>query len=210
MIWAVVLASVMAGAVVSLLHAIRVGDRTLEVISKTFASAAFVVLGWVRLTTGDGVGACLLAGLVLCAMGDVLLLGEKTFEPGLGAFLLGHLLLIAGFHAALPFGRWIPVVAVPLVVAGGAALRWLGPHLGRRKHLVVAYVVVISVMVWGGFSASWGRALPWNAAAGSLLFYLSDLAVARQRFVRPDFVNRAVGLPLYYAGQLLLALVIGS
>ena len=206
----IVVASVMGGAVVSLLHAIRVGDRTLEVISKTVASSAFVVLGWVRLTAGDAGGVWLLAGLVLCALGDVLLLGEKTFEPGLGAFLLGHLLLIAGFHAALPFGRWAPVVAVVLVVGGGAAIRWLWPHLGHRKPLVVAYVVVISVMVWSAFSASWGRVLPWSAAAGSLLFYLSDLAVARQRFVNPDFVNRAIGLPLYYTGQFLLALVIGS
>jgi uncharacterized membrane protein YhhN len=70
--------------------------------------------------------------------------------------------------------------------------------------------MVISLMVWGGFSATWGRALPWSAALGSLLFYVSDLAVARHRFVRPDFVNRVVGLPLYYAGQFLLALTIGS
>jgi len=206
----IVLASVMAGAVTSLLHAIRVGDRTLEVISKTVASSAFVALGWVRLSAGDGVGTWLFAGLVLCALGDVLLLGHKSFDFGLGAFLLGHLLFITGFHAALPFWRWLPVITVPLVVAGAAAIRWLQPHLGRRKHLVVAYVIVISLMVWGGFSATWGRALPWSAALGSLLFYVSDLAVARQRFVRPDFVNRVVGLPLYYAGQFLLALAIGS
>ena len=210
MIWTVILASVMAGAVVSLLYAIRVGDRILEVMSKIAASLTFVVLAWVRWSAGDTVGGWLLAGLVLCALGDVLLLGKNTFDPGLGAFLLGHVLYIAGFHTALPFGRWSLVITVPLVVAGGAAIRWLWPHLGRRKHLVVAYVIVISFMVWGGFSATWGRALPWNAAMGSLLFYLSDLAVARQRFVRPDFVNRVVGLPLYYAGQFLLALTIGS
>ena len=41
--------------------------------------------------------------------------------------------------------------------------------------------------------------------AGAALFYLSDLAVARQRFVAPGFENKLIGLPLYYAGQLLLA-----
>ena len=35
-------------------------------------------------------------------------------------------------------------------------------------------------------------------------------AVARQRFVRPDFINRALGLPTYYLGQLLLALTVGA
>jgi len=53
-------------------------------------------------------------------------------------------------------------------------------------------------------------ALPWTAAAGAALFYLSDLAVARQRFVHEDFINRALGLPTYYLGQLLLALTVGA
>lgn len=206
----IVFASIMAGAVVSLLHAIRVGDRILEVMSKIAASLTFVVLGWVRWSAGDTVGGWLLVGLVLCALGDVLLLGKNTFGPGLGAFLLGHVLYIVAFQAALPFGRWAMVIPVPLMVASGAAIRWLWPHVGRRKISVVAYVIVISLMVWGGFSTSWGQALPWTAALGSLLFYLSDLAVARNRFIRPDFVNRAVGLPLYYAGQFLLVLTIGS
>jgi len=45
--------------------------------------------------------------------------------------------------------------------------------------------------------------------AGAVLFWLSDLAVARDRFVRPGFVNPLVGLPLYYAAQLLLASAAG-
>ena len=40
---------------------------------------------------------------------------------------------------------------------------------------------------------------------GALAFYLSDLSVARDRFIREAFVNRLWGLPLYYGAQLLLA-----
>jgi hypothetical protein len=40
-------------------------------------------------------------------------------------------------------------------------------------------------------------------------FYLSDLFVARQRFVAPAFANRLYGLPLYYLGQFLLAFSVG-
>jgi hypothetical protein len=40
---------------------------------------------------------------------------------------------------------------------------------------------------------------------GALTFTASDVLVARNRFMRREFVNRAVGLPLYYGGQLLLA-----
>ena len=209
MITNLVLASVLAGAVVSLLHAIRVEDRTLEVISKTAASVTFVALGWVRWSAGDTVGGWLLAGLALCALGDVLLLGKRTFDQGLLAFLLGHVLYILGFCAALPVSAWPLAAAVPLVGAAVAAIRWLWPHLGHRRFTVAAYIVVISMMVWGGFSTWWRQGLPWTAAVGALLFYLSDLAVARHRFVDPAFINRAIGLPLYYVGQLLIALTIG-
>jgi uncharacterized membrane protein YhhN len=200
----------MAGSLVSLLHAIRVEDRTLEVCSKTVASIAFVALGCLRWSAGDAVGTWLLAGLAVCAVGDVLLLSKRAFDIGLLAFLSGHVLYIAGFGTAVPVGSWSLAALLPVVVAAMAAGVWLWPHLGRRKPTVTAYVAVISIMVWGGVSASWNHALPWTAAAGALLFYLSDLAVARHRFVRPDFVNRALGLPLYYAGQFLISLAIGS
>jgi uncharacterized membrane protein YhhN len=200
----------MAGAVISLLHAIRVEDRTQEVMSKTAASATFVLLGALRLSSGDIVGGWLVAGLALCAVGDVLLLGDRTFDIGLVVFLLGHVFYIVGFHAALPIGRWSLLVLASLLIVSGGAARWLWPHLGRRRFSVLAYVVVISVMVWGGVSAFMRGSLPWKAAAGAILFYLSDLAVARHRFVQPSFVNRALGLPIYYLGQLLLALTIGA
>jgi uncharacterized membrane protein YhhN len=73
---------------------------------------------------------------------------------------------------------------------------------------VSAYIAVISVMVLAAVSAALADAVAWMAAVGAVLFYLSDLTVARHRFVQTDFVNRAVGLPLYYAGQVLIALSI--
>jgi hypothetical protein len=40
---------------------------------------------------------------------------------------------------------------------------------------------------------------------GAVMFYASDLSVARDRFVKRGFLNRVWGLPLYYAAQLVLA-----
>lgn len=37
------------------------------------------------------------------------------------------------------------------------------------------------------------------------MFWCSDLAVARDRFIAPGFVNRLWGLPLYYAAQVAFA-----
>jgi uncharacterized membrane protein YhhN len=117
---------------------------------------------------------------------------------------------VTAFAVALPLGKWPLLILIPMVAAGALASRWLWPHLGQRRISVTAYIVAISIMVWGGVSVFTVGALPWTAAAGALLFYLSDLAVARNRFIQKDFINRAVGLPIYYLGQLLLALTVGA
>lgn len=201
------LAAVTAGAVASLLTAIRAGDRTLEVVSKVAASASFVALGLLRWEGAGMVGAWLVVGLVLCAAGDLLLLGSgRSFDLGLLTFLLGHCAYVGAFATALPPSAWWRLVVAPLVLAAVAALRWLWPHLGRRRLPVAAYIVAISAMVWGAVAVARAGALPATVAVGAILFYLSDLAVARHRFVKAEFLNRGIGLPLYYAGQVLIAM----
>jgi hypothetical protein len=93
---------------------------------------------------------------------------------------------------------------------------------------VLAYIAVITGMVAAaaGAVAGAGPALPATAAltaggptarwvwqtavmAAAVAFYLSDVSVARDRFVAPGFGNRIWGLPLYYAAQLLFALSTG-
>jgi uncharacterized membrane protein YhhN len=204
----VILIAVVCGALAALLQGARGGDRGLEAAAKTTASVAFVVLGALRWSAGDAVATWLVVGLALCAVGDVLLLGERTFDLGLATFLLGHVAYLVAFHLALPIIDWPWWIALPPLVASFGAAAWLWPHLGRRRKPVGAYIAVITVMVWGAASVAWTGALPRIIALGALLFYLSDLTVARQRFVHAAFVNRAVGLPMYYAGQVLIALSI--
>jgi uncharacterized membrane protein YhhN len=69
---------------------------------------------------------------------------------------------------------------------------------------VRTYMVVIGVMATlaCGVAAAGG---PWQVAVGALAFTASDVAVARDRFVKTEFLNRAWGLPLYYGAQLLIA-----
>jgi uncharacterized membrane protein YhhN len=154
--------------------------------AKPLASAAFIVAGlhappWI------------VAGLVLGAIGDVALLLERGFLPGLVAFLLGHLAYVVAFP---PYDAWL----VPPAIAGALALAWLWPYLGRLRIAVIAYVAAIVAMV-GGALATDNRLL-W---VGSIAFFASDLSVARDRFVEKSWTNRLWGLPAYYAGQLLIA-----
>ena len=70
---------------------------------------------------------------------------------------------------------------------------------------VQAYFVVIGCMAALACAVS-GAGGPAVVAVGAIAFAASDIAVARDRFVRPGFANRAWGLPLYYLAQVLLAL----
>jgi uncharacterized membrane protein YhhN len=69
---------------------------------------------------------------------------------------------------------------------------------------VLAYIVVISTMVVLAAGAAWGTQ-QWVILLGAVMFYFSDVSVARDRFVAPGFINGLWGLPLYYGGQLFLA-----
>ena len=202
----VILVSVIAGAVASLLRATRLEERETVVVSKTLASLGFVLLGALAWQSDNPIATWLVAGLVLCAAGDVLLIWDRSFDLGLISFLLGHVAYVAAFHAAAPIADWTRWMLYPIALASAGALAWLWPHLGRRRISVSAYIAVITIMVWGALAVTTGNIMGWMIAIGAVLFYLSDLTVARDRFVKSEFLNRIIGLPMYYAAQILIAL----
>jgi len=178
------------------------GLGTVRAATKVGASLGFVA---VALSLGiEGRFALgILAGLLLSVAGDALLLshGRPAFLAGLVAFLLAHVAYALAFAQRAAYLAW---PALPLAAVLALVLRWLWPHLGGLRGPVVAYCLVISAMVWLALGVD-GPLVRW----GAVLFYLSDLAVARDRFVRPAFANRLLGLPLYYGAQVLLALAVG-
>jgi uncharacterized membrane protein YhhN len=187
--------------------------RTLRAVAKTAASAAFVTLGLV-LYTGGTYGQLVVAGLILGAGGDVALLGKSTkaFLAGLGLFLLGHLAYVAAFASLMPSGAWFAgsgVLAAAPYAAGAGVLWLLWPRLGEMRVPVIFYVVTIATMVVFAISAWRTQALPdperTRLLTGAVLFFGSDLAVARDKFVAATFANKAWGLPAYYAAQLFIA-----
>jgi uncharacterized membrane protein YhhN len=178
------------------------GVPWLRAAGKLGASAAFVGLA-LALGVGGPLGQGILAGLALSAVGDALLLSARqpAFLAGLVAFLLAHVAYAVAFASA---SRPSLLALVGVAAFTAAALRWLWPSLGALRVPVVVYCAAISAMLW----LALGVDRP-EIRVGAALFYLSDLLVARDRFVRPGIANRLVGLPLYYAGQVLLALAVG-
>ena len=153
----------------------------------------------------------LLVGLACSLAGDVALIfpSRKAFLLGLVAFLVAHVVYSVLFGAYSGFHPADLVTAAVLLAAGIAVYRYLLPGLRGIKLPVALYVLVICVMVNRAFAAFSGEILSltqaWLIAAGATLFWVSDLILAIHRFRRP-FKHHRVGLALYYAGQLMIAL----
>lgn len=199
-------------------------DNRLRFTAKPLASLAFILVGVVAATRGEihEFEMAVIAGLVLGAIGDVALLSAHGFLAGLGSFLLGHLAYAVAVGSYLPPRTWPHAAGayalIPIVV-GLAVLAWLWPKLGSLRIPVIAYVAVILAMVVAAIAlvrsdvagvAAMSTQRRELFAAGAVLFFASDLAVARDKFVAKGFVNRAWGLPVYYAGQLLIAWSLAS
>ncbi len=206
--------AVFAALTVSALVGLLVAERrrsTLRWVAKPLASAGFVGLAISLDALDTPYGRWILAGLLLGWIGDVALLGasRSMFSAGLVAFLAGHVAYVVAF-AGRGLSAWAASVSgVAALAAAVAVLRWLRSHLpGEMAGPVLAYLVVISAMLVTavGATAAGSTVL---IAAGAAAFYVSDLFVARDRFVTPGFTNRLWGLPLYYLGQVLLAWSVG-
>jgi uncharacterized membrane protein YhhN len=138
--------------------------------------------------------------------------GSTGFLVGLGSFLLGHLAYVVGFtrcfDAGAISGATLALAIIP-IAAGILALRWLWQHLGDMRVPVIAYITVITAMMIAAIAvvhdSTRDAPIRYLIGSGATLFFISDLAVARDRFIAPGWHNRAWGLPAYYAGQLLLA-----
>jgi len=198
-----------------LLWAERYDCTTWKLGSKPLVSALFILAASIQTWPHPSLAYWVLAGLILSWIGDVCLIfsSRNLFLAGLVAFLLGHVCYAVGFYAHGVFDSWIVAGLVVLLVAGVVVFRWLQPHLGSMTGPVIGYIVVISVMVGGALAVYFHAQWPQNARcmilSGAILFYFSDILVARDQFVASAFVNRLIGLPLYYAAQFLFAFAIG-
>ena len=207
-------ACALAGVTGALLIALLVLEKRqapLRVWVKGAASAAFIGTALAAGAAGSAYGGWVLAGLCLGALGDVSLElpHRRWFLIGLAAFLFGHLAYIGAFCAVEPGPLVAVAVAAGLLLPAGLVARWLWPHLdAAMRGPVLIYIGVITAMVAAASGAVAGEG-PVALAPAAAAFYVSDLFVARDRFVTRGFLNRLLGLPLYYGAQVVLALSVG-
>lgn len=204
---------VSVSAVACLLVAEWSGAKLVKVAAKMSAASAFLAMALACGALEWRYGQLLFAGLVLCWIGDACLLSSgrsKGFLAGIAAFLLGHVVYAIAF---CQLGLNTTALFVSALVLGGlaaATLRWLRPYIPDDFRVpVFCYVGVISLMVTVSFAA-YANGASLLLPAGAFGFALSDVFVARDRFVTKSFVNPGLGLPAYFGSQMLLAYTASS
>lgn len=195
-------------AVLCLVVSHRQDWSTGNLLFKPIASSCLVVLA-LRGGTEDAYSIGVMAAIGAFWVSDMFLIPHKSrraFVAGMVAAFAGHACYIGAFLMSGGFTWLTPMTVLALLPALWAVRRWLAPHLtGPMRTAVPAYGLVFAAMVALAVSYAWQISNP-AIAIGALVFAVSDLAVARHRFVHKTWRNKVWGLPLYYAGQSLLAL----
>ncbi|ELW70744.1 Lysoplasmalogenase-like protein TMEM86A [Tupaia chinensis] len=149
-------------------------------------------------------------GLVFSALGDAFLIWQDQgyFVHGLLMFAVTHLLYSSAFGMR-PLALRTGLV---LAVLSGLFYALLYPGLtGAFTYLVGVYVALISFMGWRAMAGLRlvGAAWRWTelaAGSGALLFIVSDMTIALDKFCFPVPYSRALIMSTYYAAQMLIAL----
>lgn len=203
----VLYAALVAGLLVAELKENRSAQRML----KPAAAIGFILIALQADALRNEYGRIFLVGLLACAIGDVFLLSRKSpklFLAGMVTFALGHIAYIVAFLSLKDDG--FPAIAIAITVGilcfGLMIYAWLQPHLPRNMRVAVrGYILIIFAMVISSLGlpvlGSWRFAI-----IGAFMFAISDIFVARDRFVSPDPRNAFAITPLYFGAQALIAL----
>lgn len=184
--------------------------RGTQNLLKPLAAFGFVLIAILGGAIYWPFGQWILAGLVACAIGDVLLLSRESplkFKLGMGAFAIGHILYAIAFfrHSGFAFGGLKYALAILPVISGLVYFNWIKGKLPADFKIPVAgYSLIIITMV----IASFGVPI-WMIPLAAILFSISDMFVARDRFVDDVPKNALAITPLYFGAQALFALAAG-
>ncbi|XP_036400130.1 lysoplasmalogenase-like protein TMEM86A [Megalops cyprinoides] len=152
----------------------------------------------------------ILAGLIFSALGDAFLIWQEQgyFSHGLLMFAVTHIL----YSSAFGMKPLNPPVGSAFAAVCGVSYTLLYPYLsGPFTYLVGIYVTLIGFMGWRATAGvrladdlwTWTQ---MSACVGAVLFMVSDLTIAVNKFCFPVPHSRAIIMATYYAAQMLIAL----
>lgn len=183
--------------------------RWLRYITKPLTTVLILTLALIKpATTPDYYRVLIVIGLAFSLLGDILLmLPRDRFVLGLASFLITHLLYIIAFVPGVKMDLlWLLPLLLTLIVV--SAILW--PKLGRLRTPVLLYALVIIVMAWRALARlhNLDNTSAGLAAAGALLFCLSDGLLAVERFRTRFTLAPLLVLGTYYLAQWLIVMSI--
>ena len=157
----------------------------------------------------------LLTALFFSWLGDILLLniyGDKNlFVFGLSAFLLAHVFYIILFMkeqgaVVITKSNLKLFIAALIIVWLISIVRYLLPYLQGMKIPVLVYVLVISLMALAALNRTKSVSTLGGVLVflGAILFMLSDMFIAIDKFSNPFDQSRALVMSTYLAAQLMI------
>lgn len=219
----IVLTALFIGTLAVLLFVAK-RNRGRYALAKGVCSLLFVAAGVLAWVMGEGGSRqrffLLLAALLLCAFGDVLLgvanrkaanLDKRYFVAGALSFAVAHVLFVLLFAALAPF-RWYDWAPSVLLMGVLLALDKTGSvQLGKMRPLAYVYTALIGLMFWKALGGLLFAPAPGPGAVlaciGAALFLLSDVILLFLYFgVRRFQWLRSANLLTYYVGIYLLSL----
>lgn len=201
-------------------------DYTNAVVLKGMASFCFVVVGITAVCFAKNVAiaSLILTGLILGALGDILLNlrfvnkknPQRMFLLGTVSFLLGHIFYIA---ALLTYAYNVDpetlyaaiIIAVLITFIVGLLICTILKVKKQLKIFGIVYIFIVSLFVsiaiYNLFVSKSLFAL--LALIGSTLFFASDVILIFNSFgSKPKICLRWSNLLLYFAGQILIGFAI--
>uniref|UniRef100_A0A8C3STF6 lysoplasmalogenase n=1 Tax=Chelydra serpentina TaxID=8475 RepID=A0A8C3STF6_CHESE len=137
----------------------------------------------------------ILAGLIFSAVGDAFLIWQEQgyFVHGLLMFAITHILYSSAFGMK-PLDLKAGFV---MTLVSSFCYTFLYSYLsGPFTYLVAVYILCNDLWTWTKLSA----------CIGAVLFMVSDLTIAVNKFCFPVPYSRAIIMATYYAAQMLIAL----
>ena len=199
-----IILSIYSALIVALTYAEYNRREHLQAWLKPLAALGFILIAIFGGALYWDFGRWVLWGLISCAVGDVLLLSRNSplkFKLGMAAFAIGHLLYVWAFINHTGKTALAPWMFLPLI-AGIGYFVWIRSKAPKDMIVPVAiYTMIIMAMVIFSFTVPIAI-IPLAA----ILFSISDMFVARDRFVSDEPVNAVLITPLYFGAQALFAL----
>ncbi len=168
-----------------------------------------IIMAVIAMTLGrTSYARTIAAGLVACALGDLLL--ELTFTgsfvAGMVAFLIGHLCYTGAFVRRVRQPRLLESIPFLIWIVWAGVILW--PHLGEMRVPVLVYTSAIFVMMWRAnavvASLKERGVLDWCVLLGAVTFAFSDTLIAINKFHTSIEGVRTPIILTYWLGQALI------